>query len=146
MADITLSPGGGFLLERTGSATILTPELLDEDHLLMKRTADDFMTREVDPRVDEIEEKKPGVLRLLLEKAGQVGLLGHDIPEEYGGLGGDKLVSSLIVESTSRVGSWAVTFGAHTGIGTMPIVLFGNPAQRAHYLPRLATGELIAAY
>ena len=72
--------------------------------------------------------------------------MGHDVPEEYGGLGGDKTSSSLISESMSRQGSMAVSFGAHVGIGTMPIVLFGNPEQRQRYLPRLATGELIAAY
>jgi len=126
MQAITLTPGGGFLLEATGSAIIVTAERLGEDHLLMKKTADDFMRREVEPRIAEIEEKHPGLLRELLRKAGEVGLLGHDIPEAYGGLGGDKMSSSLIFESMSRVGSWAVTFGAHTGIGTMPLVLFGN--------------------
>jgi len=146
MQPITLSPGGGFLLEATGSATIVTAERLDDDHLLMKQTADDFMRREVEPRVAEIEEKQPGLLTELLRKAGDVGLLGHDVPEAYGGLGGDKMSSSLIFESMSRVGSWAVTFGAHTGIGTMPLVLFGNDEQRARYLPRLASGELVAAY
>jgi alkylation response protein AidB-like acyl-CoA dehydrogenase len=112
----------------------------------MKSTAEDFMRREVEPRIAEIEEKKPGLLRELLRKAGEVGLLGHDVPEEYGGLGGDKTSSSLIFESMSRQGSMAVSFGAHVGIGTMPIVLFGTAEQRQRYLPRLATGELIAAY
>src|SRR5688572_8325563 len=143
---ITLTPGGGFLLEPTGSATIVTAERLSEDHLLMKQTAEDFMRREVDPRLGDIEEKKPGVLRELLRKAGEIGLLGHDIPEEHGGLGGDKMSSSLIFECMSRIASWAVTFGCHTGIGSMPIVLFGNAEQRARYLPRLATGEIVAAY
>ena len=85
-------------------------------------------------------------MRELLEKAGGVGLLGHDVPEQYGGLGGDKTSSSLITEAASRQGSFAVSFGAHVGIGTMPIVLFGTPEQRQKYLPKLATGELIAAY
>ena len=116
MADITLTPGGGFLLEKTGSATILTPEMLSEDQLLMKQAADDFMRREVEPRVAEIEDKKEGLLRELLRKAGDVGLLGHDVPEEHGGLGGDKLSSSLIFESMSRVGSWAVTFPSTTAL------------------------------
>lgn len=146
MAAITLSPGGGFLLERTGSAAILTPELLDDAQRLMKQTAEEFMRREVEPRVAEIEEKQPGLMRELLRKAGDVGLLGHDLPEEYGGLGGDKTSSSLIFETMSRVGSWAVSFGAHTGIGSMPVVLFGTAEQRARYLPKLATGEMVAAY
>src|SRR5436190_15698465 len=144
--SITLSPGGGFLLEPTGSVTIFTPEMLSDEQRMMKETADDFVIREVLPRVADIEAKKPGLMRELLQKAGAVGLLGHDVPEEYGGLGGDKTSSSLIFESLSRQGSMAVTFGAHVGIGTMPIVLFGSPEQRQRYLPKLATGELIAAY
>ena len=112
----------------------------------MKETAEDFMRREVEPRIRDIEEKKPGVMRAVLEKAGEVGLLGHDVPEEYGGLGGDKTSSSLIFESASRLGSFAVSYGAHVGIGTMPLVLFGTAEQKRRYLPSLATGERIAAY
>ena len=144
--SITLSPGGGFLLEPTGSVTIFTPEMLSDEQRMMRDTADDFVIREVLPKVADIEAKKPGVMRGLLEKAGGVGLLGHDVPEQYGGLGGDKTSSSLITEAASRQGSFAVSFGAHVGIGTMPIVLFGTPAQRDKYLPKLASGELIAAY
>ena len=143
---ITLSPGGGFLLEATGSATILTPEMLTDEQRMMKDTAEDFMRREVESRIPEIEEKKPGLMREILRKAGEVGLLGHDVPEQYGGLGGDMVSSSLIFESASRLGSFAVSYGAHVGIGTMPIVLFGTPAQKAKYLPALASGEKIAAY
>src|SRR5215831_8725979 len=143
---ITLSPGGGSLLEPTGSATIFTPEMLTDEQRMMKETAEDFVKREVLPRVAEIEAKKPGLMRELLQKAGGVGLLGHDVPEEYGGLGGDKTSSSLIFEAASMQGSFAVSFGAHVGIGTMPIVLFGTPEQRQHFLPPLATGEKIAAY
>ncbi len=143
---ITLSQGGGFLLERTGSATVLIPEMLTDEQRMMHKTAEDFVTREVETRVAEIESKKPGLMRSILQKAGEVGLLGHDIPEAYGGLGGDKTSSSLITESVSRLGSFAVSYGAHVGIGTMPIVLFGTPAQCQKYLPKLATGEWIAAY
>src|SRR3954469_17173111 len=144
--SITLSSGGGFLLEKTGSTSILIPEMLSDEQRLMKETADDFMRREVEPRTAEIDDKKPGLMRELLRKSGEVGLLGHDVPEEFGGLGGDKTSSSLIFEAASRQGSFAVSFGAHVGIGTMPLVLFGTAAQRQRYLPRLATGELIAAY
>ncbi len=142
----SLRPGGGFLLENTGTAVILTPEMLSDEQRLMRETADDFMRREVEPRTAEIEDKRPGVMREILGKAGQVGLLGHDIPEQYGGLGGDKTSSSLIFESASRLGSFAVSYGAHVGIGTMPIVLFGTPEQRQRYLPDLASGAKIAAY
>ena len=144
--SITLSPGGGFLLEPTGSVTVFTPEMLSDEQRMMKETADDFVLREVLPRVDDIEAKKPGLMRELLQKSGAVGLLGHDVPEEYGGLGGDKTSSGLITEAASRNGSFAVSFGAHVGIGTMPIVLFGTAEQRKKYLPKLASGEMIAAY
>jgi alkylation response protein AidB-like acyl-CoA dehydrogenase len=145
-SSVAQGVGGGFLLDATGSARILTPEMLTDEQRLMKETAEDFMRREVEPRTADLEEKKPGLMREILQKAGSVGLLGHDVPEEYGGLGGDKTSSSLIFEAISRLGSFAVSFGAHVGIGTMPIVLFGTPEQRQKYLPRLATGELIAAY
>ena len=145
-APITLSPGGGFLLEPTGSVTIFTPEMLTGEQRMMQETADDFVIREVLPNAAAIEAKKPGLMRELLQKAGAVGLLGHDIPEEFGGLGGDKTSSSLITEAASRLGSWAVSFGAHVGIGTMPLVLFGTLEQRKKYLPKLATGEMIGAY
>jgi len=125
---------------------VFTPEMLSDEQRLMHETADDFVKREVEPRLAEIESKKPGVMREILQKAGEIGLLGHDIPAAFGGLGGDKTSSSLITEAASRVGSFAVSYGAHVGIGTMPLVLFGTPAQHAKYLPRLATGELIAAY
>src|SRR3954470_2683641 len=144
--SITLSPGGGFLLEPTGSVTIFTPEMLSDEQRMMKETADDFVAREVLPNVNAIEAKKPGLMREILQKAGAVGLLGHDVPEEYGGLGGDKTSSSLITEAASRSGSFAVSFGAHVGIGTMPLVLFGTAEQRKKYLPKLASGEMIAAY
>jgi alkylation response protein AidB-like acyl-CoA dehydrogenase len=144
--QVTPGLGGGFLLEPTGSARILTPEMLTDEQRMMKETAEDFMRREVEPRTADLEEKKPGLMREVLQKAGPVGLLGHDVPEEYGGLGGDKTSSSLIFEAVSRLGSFAVSFGAHVGIGTMPIVLFGTAEQRQRYLPRLASGDLIAAY
>ncbi len=143
---VTLQPGGGFLLEPTGNATILTPEMLSDEQRMMQSTAEDFMRREVLPRIHEIEEKRPGVMREILRKAGDVGLLGHDVPEAFGGTGGDKTSSSLIFEAASRLGSFAVSYGAHVGIGTMPLVLFGTQEQKAKYLPALASGEKIAAY
>lgn len=144
--SITLTPGGGFLLEPTGKARVFTPEMLTEEQRMMRDTAEDFFRREVEPHIAQIEDKKPGMMPALLRKAGEVGLLGHDVPEAYGGLGGDKTSSSLIFEAMSRLGSWAVTFGAHVGIGAMPIVLFGNQSQRETYLPPICTGEKLAAY
>src|SRR4029079_13819052 len=97
--SITLSPGGGFLLEPTGSVTIFTPEMLSDEQRMMKETADDFVLREWVPRASDTEAKKPGLMRELLQKAGAVGLLGHDVPEEYGGLGGDKNSSRLMTHA-----------------------------------------------
>src|SRR3569623_1325413 len=146
VSNVTLSPGGGFLLLPSGAATVRTPERLDDQQRMMQQTAEDFVRREGEPRLAEIEAKKPGVMRGILEKAGAVGLLGHDIPEAFGGLGGDKTSSSLITEAVGRGGSFGVSDGAHVGIGTMPLVLFGTRAQHEKYLPKLATGEMIAAY
>jgi alkylation response protein AidB-like acyl-CoA dehydrogenase len=138
--------GGGFLLEPAGSRAVFTPEMLNEEQRMMKDTADEFMRKEVEPHIADIEAKKPGLMPALLRKAGALGLLGHDVPEDDGGLGGTMTGSSLIAESVSRMGSFAVSYGAHVGIGTMPLVYFGTPEQRRRYLPRLASGELLAAY
>src|ERR1019366_9465253 len=94
----------------------------------------------------EIEAKNFGVTRALLRKAGELGLLGVDVPEAYGGLGMDKISSAVIAENISKLASFSVTFSAHTGIGTLPIVWYGTEAQKRKYLPKLATGEWIAAY
>ena len=98
------------------------------------------------PQADAIEAKTPGLLRTLLQKAGELGLLMVDVPERFGGLGGDKTTSLLMAEANSLMGSWSVTFAAHVGIGTLPIAWFGTEAQKAKWLPKLATGKLVAAY
>src|SRR5262249_28515779 len=109
-------------------------------------TAVDFMLHEVMPRSKDIELKKEGVVPNLLRKAADVGLLSLEIPEQFGGLGLDVATSMLVSEVISRHGSFSVSLGAHTGIGTLPIVYFGNEKQREKYLPRLNSGELLAAY
>ncbi len=126
--------------------TVFTPEDFDEIHLMIKNTVLDFIENEVVPKTEEIEEKKEGVTVGLLRKAGELGLLSSDIPEEYGGEEADKITTMLITECVSGGGSFATAFGAHTGIGTLPIVFFGTEEQKKKYLPGLATGELIAAY
>src|SRR3569832_1155764 len=146
VTNVTLSPGGGFLLEPAGSATVLTPEMLDDQQRMMQQTAEDFVRREAEPRLAEIVAKKPGVMRGILEKAGAVGLLGPDIPEAFGALGGDKTSSRLLTEAVGRVGSFGVSYGAHVGIGTMPLVLFGTRAQHEKYLPKQATGEMFVVF
>ncbi len=137
---------GGMWLLKKGHESIFTPEQFTEEQLEFAKTAAQFASQTVLPRVDEIEKKKPGVLQELLREAGSLGLLMLDIPEVYGGLGTDKTTSMLVTEQMVSCPSWAVTMGAHVGIGSLPIVFFGSDEQKKRYLPKLATGELIAAY
>ncbi|MBS2027798.1 MAG: acyl-CoA dehydrogenase family protein [Deltaproteobacteria bacterium] len=143
---LEVHPGGSFLVQEAGSVRIPTPEGFSEEQRMYHRTATDFAKQQVEPLVERIEKKEPGLLRELLRKAGELGLLMVDIPEKHGGLGGDLTTSCVVAEATARNGSWSVTFGAHVGIGTLPIVYFGTDEQKARYLPQLATGEKVAAY
>ncbi|MFL5311192.1 MAG: acyl-CoA dehydrogenase family protein [Myxococcales bacterium] len=138
--------GGDFLFTPVGSSPFMTPERFSEEQRQFYATGADFVDREVLPVADRIEQKDNPLLRELLGKAGELGLLGVDVPEELGGLGLDKTTSMLVGESQAGYGSWATTFGAHTGIGTLPIVFFGTAEQKAKYLPDLATGRKVAAY
>ena len=138
--------GGAFLFDPVGAARIFTPEDLTEEQRAMRDTALRFADQEVLPRVAAIEAQEPGLMRRLLEKAGELGLLMLDVPEKYGGLEQDKTTTMLITESLTRCASFAVSLGAHVGIGSLPLVYFGTVEQKERYLPRLATGELIAAY
>ncbi|HEY3586659.1 MAG TPA: acyl-CoA dehydrogenase family protein, partial [Myxococcaceae bacterium] len=141
-----LPRGGGFLFQEAGRARITTPETLTEEQRMLFSTGLQFCREQVLPQADAIEAKTPGLLRSLLAKAGELGLLMVDVPERFGGLGGDKTTSLLLAEANSLMGSWSVTFAAHVGIGTLPIAWFGTEAQKAKWLPKLATGELVAAY
>ncbi len=138
--------GAGFLWEPTGSRELMSPERLTDEQRQMAKAGRDFSEKEILPRVKEIESKQVGLMPELLRNAGELGLLMVDVPAEYGGLGLDMTTSMLLAEQFSRVGSFSVSLGAHTGIGTMPIVYFGTPAQKAAYLPDLATGKRLAAY
>jgi alkylation response protein AidB-like acyl-CoA dehydrogenase len=138
--------GGSFLIEDISAADIYTPEDFSEEHLMIAKTTEDFVAKEVVPQLDKMEEHDFEVSRKLLTKAGELGLLGADVPEEYGGLGLDKISSSLITEKFARGRGFSISYGAHVGIGSLPIVLFGNEEQKKKYLPELATGEKIAAY
>jgi alkylation response protein AidB-like acyl-CoA dehydrogenase len=144
-APVPLTPGGGFLLQPVG-AIFFIPERFSPEQLAIYRTAVEFGEKEIVPRVRELEAKAPGLMPELLRRAGELGLLMVDVPEVYGGLGGDKTTSMLLAEAASCYGSWAVSVGAHTGIGTLPIVFYGTEAQKRKYLPRLASGEILAAY
>jgi alkylation response protein AidB-like acyl-CoA dehydrogenase len=124
----------------------MTPERFSEEQRQFFAAGADFVNREVLAAAGRIEQKDNALLRQLLLKAGELGLLGVDVAEELGGLGLDKTTSMLVAESQAGYGSWATTFGAHTGIGTLPIVFFGTPEQKAKYLPDLASGRKVAAY
>lgn len=138
--------GGGFLVEELSPEDIFTPEDLTEEQLMIAKTTEEFVEGEVLPVLEKLENHEFEHSVKLLKKAGELGLLSADIPEEYGGLGLDKISSSLITEKFARAGGFSVTHGAHVGIGSLPIVFFGNEEQKQKYLPKLATGEWIAAY
>ncbi len=142
----TLTPGGGFLLAPVGSERIRTPDMFTEEQRAFYRTASDFANRRVVANAERIEKKDYPFLRQLLREAGELGLLGLDVPEAYGGLAQDETSSMLVAEAMARLGSWSVTFGAQVGIGTLPIAYFGTEAQKARYLPKLVSGEWVAAY
>src|SRR3989449_8024441 len=138
--------GGHWLVAPVASAPQFTGADFTEEDLLYAKTAEDFVRHEVLTRLAEIEEKREGVMPEMLKRAGALGLLMIDIPERYGGLGLHKTTSMLVSERGALCASFSVSWGAHTGIGTLPIVYYGTEAQKQHYLPKLATGEWLAAY
>lgn len=141
----TALPGGGFLIDRTSPDEVFTPEDLNEEQRMVRKAASDFFAREVAPRTEAIEKQDWEVTRLLLRRLGEMGFLAPDLPEEYGGGGMDSLASLVIAEQIAA-GSFAVTYGAHAGIGTLPIAFFGNADQKRRYLPAMARAEKIGAY
>ena len=143
---MTNALGASWLVEPVGAHPQFTGANFTDDDLLYAKTAEDFVRGEVLPKLDEIEAKEEGLMPALLRRAGELGLLMVDIPERYGGLGLHKTTSMLVSERGALCASFSVSWGAHTGIGTLPIVYYGTEAQKAHYLPKLATGELLAAY
>ena len=138
--------GGSFLIEEREPQDIFTPEDFSDEHRQTAKTATDFILNEVLPLTAEIEAKNFTITKSLLRKAGELGLMAVDVPEEYGGLEMDKVTSAIVSESISHLASFSVAFTAHAGIGTLPIVWYGTDAQKKKYLPKLATGEWIGAY
>jgi len=138
--------GGSFLLEAPAPQDIFTPADLTDDQKLIGQTAEEFVVKEVLPLAKDLENKKPGLMAELVRKGGELGLMGGGVPEEYGGAGLDKIATTVLTEKLSIYGGFAVTHGAHAGIGTLPIVYFGTEDKKKKYLPKLATGELIGAY
>ncbi len=139
--------GGEFLIKETEAAQVFIPEEFTEEQQMIAATCREFLQREIWPRLDEIDTaKSPDLISSLMDKAGELGLLGTGVPEEYGGFGMNFNTSMLVAEVTGAGHSFSVALSAHTGIGTLPIVYYGNEAQKAKYLPLLASGEWKAAY
>ncbi|MFE8702307.1 acyl-CoA dehydrogenase family protein [Cytobacillus sp. FJAT-54145] len=138
--------GGSFLIEDITFDQMFTPEDFSDEHKMIAKTTEDFVENEVRPQIEHLENHEFDRTVKLLKEAGELGLLGADVPEEYEGLGLDKISSSLITEKMAGSGGFSLSHGAHVGIGSLPIVLFGNEEQKKKYLPALASGEKIAAY
>jgi len=145
-ASPTVAAGGSFLLESRQPEEIFTPEDLSEEQRQIAATAEQFAREEILPRAAAIEAKEPGAMQALLRKAAELGFTAVDIPEEYGGLGMDKVSSTVITDHISVLASFSTAFGAHVGIATLPLVWYGTEEQKRRYLPKLATCECIGAY
>ncbi|HHZ82110.1 MAG TPA: acyl-CoA dehydrogenase [Flavobacteriales bacterium] len=138
--------GGEFIIRDVTCDEIFTPEEFTEEHIMMRQTAIDFIDARITPNLDAIDSQEEGLMPKLLEEAGELGLLSSSIPESLGGMGMDFKSTMIITEGTGGGHSFAVSFSAHTGIATLPILYYGNEAQKAKYIPGLATGELKGAY
>lgn len=138
--------GGSFLIEETTPERVFTPEDFTEEHRMIAETARQFVDNEVRPRLAELEKHDWSVARELIKQASDLGLMGANVPEEYGGLGLDQTSGVIIAEAMGRGSSFGTTFGAHTGIGTLPILYFGTEEAKKKYLPKLASGEFVGAY
>jgi alkylation response protein AidB-like acyl-CoA dehydrogenase len=146
MTTTTAIRGGAWLIEDSDAATVLTPERLSEEHRLIGQTADEFIENEVLPVLEKLEEKDWTLARQLIRRAGELGLLGTDVPESLGGVELDKAAALVVGESVGQSASFATTFGAQTGLAVMPLLCSGSEEQKRKYLPRLVSGEMVGAY
>ena len=146
MTDNGHIKGGAFLIGQISPDQVTTPEDMTDEHRMILQTSRDFVEKELRPNADKIEAKDAKLIKGLMASAGELGLNGTDVPEEYGGLGLDKVATALVCEAIGGSGSFATTHGAHTGIATLPIVFFGTEEQKQKYLPGLASGEKLGAY
>jgi len=145
-AEQKLRKGGDWLITDTQPAEIFTPEQLSEEHRLFRQTADEFARGEVVPALPELEQKNWTLAKKLVTRSGELGLLGSDVPEEYGGVGLDKAAAVVVGEAMGQCASFSTTFGAQTGLTIIPILCFGTEAQKKKYLPKIVTGEWAGAY
>ncbi|MBZ5560088.1 MAG: acyl-CoA dehydrogenase family protein [Acidobacteriia bacterium] len=142
----TIQRGGEWLLQPTDAGRVFTPERLTDEHRLIAKTAREFVDTEVLPVLDQLETKDWALARTLVRRAADLGLLGVDVPEAYGGLALDKATSLVVSETLARSASFGATFGAHANLTIVPLVLFGSEAQKQKYLPKLLSGEILGAY
>jgi alkylation response protein AidB-like acyl-CoA dehydrogenase len=142
----SLNRGGAFLVASTAPEDVFTPADLNDDQRLLGRTIEEFVAKEIVPNIPELEKHKEGLMPQMVRKAGEIGLLGAGIPEAYGGAALDKISMTVVSEKLSAYAAFLVAFGAHTGIGTIPIVYFGTDAQKQKYLPKIASGEWLSCY
>jgi alkylation response protein AidB-like acyl-CoA dehydrogenase len=142
----SIRKGGSWLLEDTASSDVFTPEQLTDEHRLMAQTTTEFVESEVLPVLDRLEQKDWQLARSLVRRCGELGLLGIAVPEAYGGLDLDKASSLAVIERIGPSASFATTFGGQANLTILPLVLFGTPAQKERYLPRLVSGEIVGAY
>src|SRR6516162_2660874 len=138
--------GGSFLIENTTSEDLFSPEDFSEEQSMIRDMTEQFVEDEVLPQVEKIEHKDWNVTVGLLRRCGELGLLGIEVPEKYGGENLDKVSAMIVAEKLARVASFAVSYGAHAGIGTLPIVYFGKEEHKRKYLPLLCKAEKISAY
>lgn len=147
MTNETLSyPGAGFFYQTSSPNDVFTPEDVSDEHMLIAKTAKQFLEREIRPNNEKIEQQDFTLVRKLMKKAGELGLLAHSVPEKFGGLGLDKISKGIVGEALGSAGSYSVAHSNHTCIATLPITYFGTQAQKEYYLPKLASGEFIGAY
>lgn len=144
--SVAVPRGASWLFEQASSQSVFTPEQITEEHRLIRQTADEFVDNEVMPAIARLEDKDWDFARGLVRKCAELGLIGTDVPEDYGGLALDKVSSLIVSESVGRLASWAVTFGGQTGLSITPLLCFGTPEQKERYLSRLVSGEMIGAY
>jgi alkylation response protein AidB-like acyl-CoA dehydrogenase len=145
MTTLTTIRGGAWLIE-DAAEPILTPERLSDEHRLIAQTTDELITTEVLPKLDQLEQKDWALARDLVRRCGELGLLGTDVPEAYGGVALDKAASIVVGEAVGRSASFATTFGAQTGLAVTPLLCFGTEDQKKRYLPGLVSGDIIGAY
>jgi alkylation response protein AidB-like acyl-CoA dehydrogenase len=138
--------GGEFLITETTCQDVFIPEEFDEEQQMIAQTCRDFLTQEINPILDRIDSQEEGLMPSLMDKAGELGILGVSIPEEFGGFGKNFNTSMLVADVCGAGHSFAVALSAHTGIGTLPILYYGNAEQKAKYIPKLGTGEWKASY